>query len=108
MGKATLKLRIGQGVMRRTKADLKRHFNCFSFNYFPWQVCRLAYEIMNNKHTDASQYFHSLDDIYYFGGQQEHKMRAIWPHEATGRSEINLEVGDIVGIAGKHFYLLSF
>ena len=68
------------------------------------QVCRLAYEIMNHKHTDAANSFHSLDDIYYFGGQHEHKMRAIWPHDAQGRSEISLEVGDLVGIAGRGLY----
>lgn len=61
----------------------------------------MAYEIMNNKHTDASQRFRSLDDIYYFGGQQEHRMKAIWPHEAQGRSELDLKVGDIIGIAGR-------
>ena len=67
------------------------------------KVCRLAYEIMNHKHTDASQNFRSLDDIYYFGGQQEHKVKAIWPHKAAGRSEIDLNLGDIIGIAGKLF-----
>lgn len=70
---------------------------------FSSQVCRMAYEIMNNKHTDASQRFRSLDDIYYFGGQQEHRMKAIWPHEAQGRSELDLKVGDIIGIAGNHW-----
>lgn len=58
---------------------------------------------MNHKHTDASQSFRSLDDIYYFGGQQEHKVKAIWSHKAAGRSEIDLNIGDIVGIAGKLF-----
>ena len=63
-------------------------------------MCRLAYEIMNNKHTDASQKFRSLDDIYYFGGQQEHRVKAIWPHQARGRSELYLAPGDVIGIAG--------
>jgi len=70
---------------------------------FSSQVCRLAYEIMNSKHTDASDRFRSLDDVYYFGGQQEHKMKAIWPHSAKGRSEISLEIGDLIGIAGNHW-----
>uniref|UniRef100_T2M5J3 Alpha-(1,6)-fucosyltransferase n=1 Tax=Hydra vulgaris TaxID=6087 RepID=T2M5J3_HYDVU len=70
---------------------------------FSSQVCRMAYEIMNSKHTDASQRFRSLDDIYYFGGQQEHKTRVIWPHTAKGRSELDLRVGDVIGIAGNHW-----
>ena len=68
------------------------------------QVCRLAYEIMNHKHTDASGMFHSLDDMYYFGGQEEHKMKAIWPHNPHRRSEISLKVGDVIGIAGRFQY----
>jgi len=70
---------------------------------FSSQVCRLSYEIMNHKHTDASQLFRSLDDVYYFGGQHEHRMKVIWPHEGKGRSELDLSVGDIIGIAGNHW-----
>lgn len=55
---------------------------------------------MNGKHTDASQRFRSLDDIYYFGGQEEHRVKAIWPHEAKSRNQISFNVGDIIGIAG--------
>jgi len=58
---------------------------------------------MNSKHTDASQKFRSLDDVYYFGGQNEHKMKAIWPHKAVSRQELDLVVGDLVGIAGNHW-----
>uniref|UniRef100_T1HHA0 GT23 domain-containing protein n=1 Tax=Rhodnius prolixus TaxID=13249 RepID=T1HHA0_RHOPR len=36
---------------------------------FSSQVCRVAYEIMQSLHHDASTRFRSLDDIYYFGGQ---------------------------------------
>lgn len=68
------------------------------------KVCRLAYEIMNSKNTDASQNFRSLDDIYYFGGQQEHRVEAIWPHNATKENELNLTVGDIIAIAGTLLY----
>lgn len=38
-----------------------------------WQVCRLAYEIMQTLHADASARFKSLDDIYYYGGQGPHQ-----------------------------------
>ena len=64
------------------------------------KVCRLAYEIMNHKHTDASESFQSLDDIYYFSGQQEHRVTAIWPHKAAGKDEIDLAYDDVIHIAG--------
>ena len=51
---------------------------------------------------DAADRFHSLDDIYYYGGQTGHQQRAIYPHTGTG-AEISLEVGDLVGIAGNHW-----
>lgn len=75
---------------------------------FNMKVCRLAYEIMNSKHTDASQNFRSLDDIYYFGGQQEHRVEAIWPHNATNENELNLNIGDIIAIAGTLLYQILF
>ena len=71
---------------------------------FSSQFCRLSYELMNSKHTDASRSFHSLDDVYYFGGQREHKVRALWPHRPKrGSEELALRVGDVVGIAGNHW-----
>ena len=63
------------------------------------KVSRLAYEIMNHKHTDASESFQSLDDIYYFSGQQQYRVRAIWPHKAAGIDEVDLARDDIVHIA---------
>jgi len=57
---------------------------------------------MNSKHTDASQRFRSLDDIYYFGGQEEHRVRAIWPNVAKSKRQLSFDVGDILGIAGTY------
>lgn len=70
---------------------------------FSSQVCRVAYEIMQTLHPDASQYFRSLDDIYYFGGQSGHSQVAIREHKASSTDELDLKVGDIVGIAGNHW-----
>lgn len=70
---------------------------------FSSQVCRVAYEMMNAIHPDASTWFRSLDDIYYFGGQHAHNQRAVYPHQKQRPDEIDLEVGDIVGIAGNHW-----
>ncbi|XP_074644328.1 alpha-(1,6)-fucosyltransferase-like [Tubulanus polymorphus] len=70
---------------------------------FSSQVCRVAYEIMQTYHPDASKYFHSLDDIYYFGGQSAHDQVAIYSHTPEKPGEIELKVGDEIGIAGNHW-----
>uniref|UniRef100_A0A098LYK6 Alpha-(1,6)-fucosyltransferase n=2 Tax=Colubroidea TaxID=34989 RepID=A0A098LYK6_9SAUR len=70
---------------------------------FSSQVCRVAYEIMQTLHPDASAYFHSLDDIYYFGGQNAHNQIAIYAHHPRTADEIPMEAGDIIGVAGNHW-----
>lgn len=70
---------------------------------FSSQVCRVAYEIMQTLHPDASANFHSLDDIYYFGGQNAHNQIAIYPHHPRTPDEIPMEPGDIIGVAGNHW-----
>uniref|UniRef100_A0A8C1VDE2 Fucosyltransferase 8a (alpha (1,6) fucosyltransferase) n=1 Tax=Cyprinus carpio TaxID=7962 RepID=A0A8C1VDE2_CYPCA len=63
----------------------------------------VAYEIMQTLHPDASSYFYSLDDIYYFGGQNAHNQIAIYPHQSRNSDDIPLEPGDLIGIAGNHW-----
>ncbi|XP_031449247.1 alpha-(1,6)-fucosyltransferase isoform X3 [Phasianus colchicus] len=70
---------------------------------FSSQVCRVAYEIMQTLHPDASAYFHSLDDIYYFGGQNAHNQIAVYAHHPRTADEIPMEPGDIIGVAGNHW-----
>uniref|UniRef100_A0A672P418 Alpha-(1,6)-fucosyltransferase n=1 Tax=Sinocyclocheilus grahami TaxID=75366 RepID=A0A672P418_SINGR len=70
---------------------------------FSSQVCRVAYEIMQTLHPDASAFFRSLDDIYYFGGQNAHNQIAIYPHQARTAEDIPLEPGDVIGVAGNHW-----
>ncbi|XP_077075648.1 alpha-(1,6)-fucosyltransferase [Siphateles boraxobius] len=70
---------------------------------FSSQVCRVAYEIMQTLHPDASAFFRSLDDIYYFGGQNAHNQMAIYPHQARTPEDIPLEPGDVIGVAGNHW-----
>ncbi|XP_051954497.1 alpha-(1,6)-fucosyltransferase [Xyrauchen texanus] len=70
---------------------------------FSSQVCRVAYEIMQTLHPDASSFFRSLDDIYYFGGQNAHNQIAIYPHEPRSADDIPLEPGDVIGVAGNHW-----
>jgi len=70
---------------------------------FSSQVCRVAYEIMQYLKPDASDNFKSLDDIWYFGGQDEHQQSAVMDHKANSREEIELNVGDVLGVAGNHW-----
>ncbi|XP_052009724.1 alpha-(1,6)-fucosyltransferase-like [Xyrauchen texanus] len=70
---------------------------------FSSQVCRVAYEIMQTLHPDASSFFYSLDDIYYFGGQNAHNQIAIYPHQPRNSDDIPLEPGDVIGVAGNHW-----
>lgn len=48
---------------------------------FSSQVCRVAYEIMQSLYPDASNRYRSLDDIYYYGGQNAHNREAVLPHK---------------------------
>jgi len=70
---------------------------------FSSQVCRIAYEIMQQYHPDASNRFKSLDDIWYYGGQDEHQQEAIIPHRPGHHGEIELRAGDVLGVAGNHW-----
>ena len=63
----------------------------------------MAYELMQSSQPDAAKKFQSLDDIYYFGGQSGHDVKAIYPHHAQDSTQIDLAVGDRVGIAGNHW-----
>lgn len=70
---------------------------------FSSQVCRVAYEIMQTMYPDASSRFKSLDDIYYYGGQNPHNRRAIIAHKPRSHEDLQLKVGDLVSVAGNHW-----
>ena len=70
---------------------------------FSSQVCRIAYEIMQSMYPDASDRFKSLDDIYYYGGQNSHNREAVIKHVPKVQNEIHMNVGDLIGIAGNHW-----
>lgn len=70
---------------------------------FSSQVCRVAYEIMQSLHPDAANMFKSLDDVYYYGGQNAHNKQAVIGHKARNHDEIHMKPGDLVGIAGNHW-----
>ena len=70
-------------------------------------MCRLAYELMQTMHGDASSRFVSLDDIYYFGGQFGHNQVARLNHVARNEHQMNLLKGDIIHVDGNHWNGLS-
>lgn len=70
---------------------------------FSSQVCRVAYEIMQTLYPDAAHRFKSLDDIYYYGGQNPHNRQVVIPHKARNHDEMHMKPGDLVGVAGNHW-----
>ena len=59
----------------------------------------MAYELMQTKHTDASQKYYSLDMIYFFTGELPYGVRvnvallsdATSPHSVTGQRYHNVK-----------------
>ena len=70
---------------------------------FSSQVCRMAYELLQLRYADGSWRFKSLDDIYYFGGQGAHHVVAVMDHSPQTSNEIEIKIGDKIGIAGNHW-----
>nr|XP_016924251.1 alpha-(1,6)-fucosyltransferase [Drosophila suzukii] len=70
---------------------------------FSSQVCRVAYEIMQTMYPDAAHRFKSLDDIYYYGGQNAHNRRVVIAHKPRTHEDLQLRVGDLVSVAGNHW-----
>ena len=56
----------------------------------------MAYELMQTHSIDASNSYYSLDDVYYYGGQQSHDVVAIMDN----KEPMTFEIGDHMGIAG--------
>ena len=69
---------------------------------FSSQVCRLAYEIQQQRYVDGSWRFKSLDDTWYFGGADHHQ-EVIMAHEPNNIDELNLKIGDTISVAGNHW-----
>ncbi|XP_063978838.1 alpha-(1,6)-fucosyltransferase [Diachasmimorpha longicaudata] len=70
---------------------------------FSSQVCRVAYELMQTYHVDAHDKFTSLDDVYYYGGQNPNPGVAILDHIPRRPGEIQLRVGDKIEVYGNHW-----
>jgi glycoprotein 6-alpha-L-fucosyltransferase len=74
---------------------------------FSSQICRLAYELMQSRHADASGRFVSLDDSYYYGGGNDVIEIAATSHIPRNDQEIELKVGDRIHVYGNHWNGLS-
>ncbi|KAI4495709.1 hypothetical protein M0802_008332 [Mischocyttarus mexicanus] len=70
---------------------------------FSSQVCRVAYELMQTYYPDAYNKFTSLDDIYYYGGQNSHPHVVIMDHKPRKSGELELKVGDLIEVYGNHW-----
>lgn len=66
-------------------------------------MCRIAYEIMNSLHLDASTKYTSLDNIYYYEGQNRRQNKAILSHTADEPSEIDLQVDDQISVINNNW-----
>lgn len=89
-----------QGVI----LDIHFLFQCdYLVCTFSSQVCRMAYELMQTRFADASWRFRSLDDVYYFGGQNSHNVIALFDHKPERLDEIEIRRGDLIGLAGNHW-----
>uniref|UniRef100_A0A023FVF4 Alpha-(1,6)-fucosyltransferase n=1 Tax=Amblyomma parvum TaxID=251391 RepID=A0A023FVF4_AMBPA len=101
---ASLGQRYSSESLRGVLLDIHMLSRCdYLVCTFSSQVCRLAYEMMQLSYVDAADRFRSLDDIYYFGGQKPHNQVAIYNHTARSADEIDMRVGDTLGIAGNHW-----
>ncbi len=49
---------------------------------------------MQQNYVDAADRFKSLDDIWYFGGQDEHRQVATMDHVPQNRDEIDIRIGN--------------
>ncbi|XP_072168594.1 alpha-(1,6)-fucosyltransferase-like [Diadema setosum] len=101
---AGLSSRYSEDSLRGVIIDIHFLSRCdFLVCTFSSQVCRVAYEMMQYLHPNAASNFRSLDDIYYFGGQNAHEQIALYPHKPRGADEIELQPGDVIGVAGNHW-----
>lgn len=58
---------------------------------------------MQTFYPDAYNRFKSLDDIYYYGGQNAHNVISVLPHSPASHNQIQVKTGDLIGIAGNHW-----
>ncbi|CAG5125708.1 unnamed protein product [Candidula unifasciata] len=70
---------------------------------FSSNVCRLAYELMQTVHGDASTNVRSLDAMYFFHGQNGHQSSAVEAYRSNKTGHIELKPGDVISVGGNHW-----
>jgi glycoprotein 6-alpha-L-fucosyltransferase len=104
-------LRYTEDSLYGTIADVVHLSNTnFLVCTFSSQVCRMGFELMQMKHVDASSYYYSLDDPYYFGGQLRTTFCAKQNYQARNTKEMDLKVGDVIekdGFIDKEGYVMG-
>ncbi|XP_064470144.1 alpha-(1,6)-fucosyltransferase-like [Ornithodoros turicata] len=63
-------------------------------------VCRVAYELMQERRTDATSHIVSLDVDYFYAFVRFPPRRIIYPHQGTAPKELQLREGDSVQRVG--------
>ncbi|XP_064469233.1 alpha-(1,6)-fucosyltransferase-like [Ornithodoros turicata] len=63
-------------------------------------VCRVAYELMQARRTDATSHIVSLDVDYFYAFVRFPPRRIIYPHRETAPKELRLREGDCVQRVG--------
>jgi len=58
---------------------------------------------MQTLHVDASSRVRSLDDFFYYGGQNEREWEAAFDHKPRRPEEIEVKAGDAIDVAGNHW-----
>ncbi|CAF4932014.1 unnamed protein product [Rotaria sp. Silwood1] len=94
---AQLNTRYGTESLKGVLLDV--HF----LSLCDYLICRVAYEIMQQRVIDGAWRVQPLDDVYYFGGQNAHNQRAVISHKAIWPNEFSFERGDIIGTEGNHW-----
>ncbi|WKY12117.1 hypothetical protein Q1695_003583 [Nippostrongylus brasiliensis] len=96
--------RYSERSLRGLLADLISLSKCsYIVCTFSSHFCRLAYELMQIRQGDVGEYFHSLDEDYYFGNATNtYAAAAVEDHEPSGEQEINMKIGDQIEVLMNH------
>ncbi|CAF1199038.1 unnamed protein product [Rotaria sp. Silwood1] len=101
---ANLNSRYGTESLKGILLDIHFLSQCdYLVCTFSSQICRVAYEAMQQRVVDGGWRVQPLDDVYYFGGQNPHHQRAVISHKAVWPNEFSFERGDIISTAGNHW-----
>ncbi|XP_063614217.1 alpha-(1,6)-fucosyltransferase-like, partial [Penaeus indicus] len=101
---ASLSQRESEANMRNLMADIY-FLSRSDFLVCPMSsnICRLAYELMQTLHSDASRKLFSMDLHYCYHSQSPHEVEARYPHSPRRGSEIELRKGDRVMKSQSHY-----